>query len=309
MNLRERRIGTGSAERSSHRASLRVAVCAVAAWVGGDVVNAAGLKPKTLEAFQLYVSVTETRMETELDSETPLLWVDRLPDSEREEAYAHLRAGELVIEQLETRQHGKKIKVPDGLIHHWIGTVLIPDVSLERTLATVQDYDRWSVLYEPNVRQSRLLHRDGSRFKVYLQVIIRRIVTVVLNTEYDIEYVHLDDHHVHARSFSTRITEVEHPGTIRERERPEGQDRGFLRRVRNYCLFEERTGDTYMQCESVSLSADIPLLLKVFIQPIVNDIPKRVFTFMLEATRTRLTCRQRGSQEPSRDAVRRLAAP
>lgn len=307
MNCRELRIGTGSAERSSQLASLRVAVCAIAASVGADVVNAAGLKPKTLEAFQRYVTITEARMEAELDSDTPLLWVDRLPDNEREEAYAHLRAGELVIEQLETRQHGRKIKVPDALIHHWIGTVLIPDVTLERTIATVQDYDQWSVLYEPNVRQSRLLHRDGSRFKVYLQVFIRRIVTVVLNTEYDIEYVHLDDHHASARSFSTRIAEVEHPGTMAEREKPEGQDRGFLRRVRNYCWFEERAGDTYMQCESVSLSADIPLLLKVFIQPIVNDIPKRVFTFMLEATRTRLTGRQRGSQETSRDVVTRLA--
>ena len=271
-------------------ASLRVAWWTIALSVGTvAAVNTAELKPKTREAFDRYVKVTEARMETEVESEAPFLWVDRLPDADRAEAYARLRAGELVIERLETRETGKKIKVPDGKIHHWIGTVLLPGVTLERTLETVQDYDRWYEIYEPNVRQSRLLHHDGSRFKVYLQVVIRKVVTVVLNTEYDIEYGHLDDHHAFARSFSTRIVEVEHPGTMEEREKPEGQDRGFLWRMRNYCLFEERAGDTYMQCEAVSLSRGIPVLLKVFIRPFVNGIPKSVFTFMMEATRTRLT--------------------
>ena len=171
-----------------------------------------------------------------------------------------LRAGELVIERLETRDTGtgEKIKVPDGKIHHWIATVVISGATLERTLETIQDYDRWDELYETDVQRSRLLHRDGSRFKVYFQLFLRTVVTVVLNTEYDIEYVHLGDHCAYARTVSTRIVEVEHPDTEQEREKPEGQDRGFLWRMRNYCLFQERAGDMYVQCESVSLSRGTP---------------------------------------------------
>ena len=208
-----------------------------------------------------------------------------------------LRAGELVIERLETRDTGtgEKIKVPDGKIHHWIATVVISGATLERTLETIQDYDRWDELYETDVQRSRLLHRDGSRFKVYFQLFLRTVVTVVLNTEYDIEYVHLGDHCAYARTVSTRIVEVEHPDTEQEREKPEGQDRGFLWRMRNYCLFQERAGDMYVQCESVSLSRGIPLLLRVFIRPCVDGIPKSVLTSFLEATRTHLT-----SGQPSR---------
>ena len=98
-----------------------------------------------------------------------------------------------------------------------------------------------------------------------------------------------------ARTVSTRIVEVEHPDTKQEREKPEGQDRGFLWRMRNYCLFEERADDMYVQCESVSLSRGIPLLLRVFIRPFVDGIPKSVLTSFLEATRTHLT-----SGQPSR---------
>ena len=148
---------------------LVLAFCfaALAAVVG---VDAAELKPQTVEAFDRYVRVTETRMTTELDGEAAFLWVDRLPDAENEEAYQKLRAGEVVIEKLETRDDGDKIEIPSGKVHHWVGTVLIPNVTLEQTIAMVQDYDRYAEIYAPQVRESRLLSRDGNRFKVRAQL-------------------------------------------------------------------------------------------------------------------------------------------
>jgi hypothetical protein len=53
--------------------------------------------------------------------------------------YAQLRQGEIIIEQLETLESAKHIKVPDGLIHHWIAASFIPGVSLQQTLALLQD--------------------------------------------------------------------------------------------------------------------------------------------------------------------------
>ena len=95
-------------------ARLRVVGCVLAVWgCAVALVNAAELKTKTLEAWERYVTVTEARMQTQLDGEAPFLWVDSLVDDEREAVYARLRGGEVVIDKLETREHGDKIGSPD----------------------------------------------------------------------------------------------------------------------------------------------------------------------------------------------------
>ena len=281
---------TQTAEGATHPASSLVWLLTLVVWTGVVVaLGAAELKPQTIEAFDRYVEVTEARMQIEVAGEAPFLWVDRLPDDDRDEAFAALRAREVVIDRLETRDGGEKIKVPDGTIHHWVGTVLIPGVTLEQTMALVQDYDRYAEIYSPDVRRSKLLSRDGSRFRVYLQLFKQKVVTVVLNTEYDAEFVRLDDQRAYVPSRSTRIVEVEHPDTPDEHERPEGRDRGFMWRFNNYCSYEERSGDTYMQCESITLTRGIPFFLSVFVRPFVNGIPKDGLTFSLEAARRHLT--------------------
>jgi hypothetical protein len=267
-----------------------VVVCTAAGWLSAvAVVNAAELTAKTLEAWERYVTVTEARMQTELDEEAPFLWVDSLEDDEREEVYARLRDGEVVIDKLETRENGDKIKVPDGKIHHWIGTSLIPGVTLDETIALVQDYPRYPEIYSPDVREARVLERDGSRFRVYFEFYTKKVWTVVLNTEHDVEYLFLDEARAHVPSRSTRIQEVEHPDTPDEREKPEGDDRGTMWRFNNYCSFEAREGDIYMQCESISLSRGIPFMVRAFVGPFVNGLPRDKLTFNLESTRSRLT--------------------
>ena len=88
---------------------------------------------------------------------------------------------------------------------------------------------------------------------------------------------------------TTRIVEVEHPDSPKEREKPVGRDRGFLWRLNTYCSFEQRDTDTYMQCESVSLTRGIPFILSAFIRPFVTGIPRETLTFTLEAARRYLT--------------------
>ena len=285
------RSATGAARpASSLVAPLTVSVCTIAAWISAvAVVNAAELKAKTLEAWERYVTVTEARMQTELEGEAPFLWVDRLADDEREEAYARLRAGEVVIERLETRDGDDKIDMPDGRVHRWIGTALIPGVTLDQTMALVQDYPRYAEIYGPDVRESRVLEQDGSRFRVYFQFYTKKVWTVVLNTEHDVEYQLLDDARAYVPSRSTRIVEIEHPDTPDEREKPEGTDRGTMWRFNNYCSFEARDGDIYMQCESISLSRGIPFLVRAFVGPFVNGLPRDKLTFNLGATRRHLT--------------------
>ena len=263
--------------------------CTAAGWLSAaSLVNAAELKPKTVEAWDRYVTVTEARMQTEHDGEAPFLWVDRLADDDREQAYARLRNDEIVIERLETRENGDKIKVPDGKIHHWIGTSLIRGVTLDQTIGLVQDYDRYAEIYSPDVRKSRLLSQDGSRFRVYFQYFTKKVWTVVLNAVHDVEYRSLGETRAFVPSYSTRILEVEHPDTPDEREKPEGNDRGTMWRFNVYCAFEARESDVYMQCESLSLSRGIPFIAKPFVGPMINGLSRDKLMFSLEATRRHL---------------------
>ena len=193
---------------------------ALVAW--SAPVGAAELRADTLDAFNRYVRVTESRMDVELRGKAPFLWVDRLDGSAREDAYARLKRGDIVVSRLVTRDAGRTIDSPHGLIHHWTGTTFIPGATVERTVALMQGYDTYQDIYAPNVQRSRTIARQGDRFTVYLQLFMKKIIGVVLNTENDVRYTQLTPSRVHVRSYSTRIAEVREPGTT-------GRDRSARR--------------------------------------------------------------------------------
>ena len=89
----------------------------------------------------------------------------------------------------------------------------------------------------------------------------------------------------HSRSTAVRIAQVENAGSRDEREKPPGDDGGFLWRMETWWRMEERDGGTYVQSESVSLTRDIPAGLGWLIRPFVTSIPRESLTFTLEATR------------------------
>jgi len=128
--------------------------------------HAAELQSRTAVAFDRYVAATEARMAGKRAGDGPFLWVDRQPQAARLDADRRLLAGEVVIDRLRTRDtSGDDIDIPKGMVHHWVGTVLLPGVALDETLAMVQDYDRYAEIYTPNVEQSALLGREGNRFR------------------------------------------------------------------------------------------------------------------------------------------------
>ena len=93
------------------------------------------LEPSTLEAFNHYVQVTEARIDKEVSRPGAFLYLEGLPEPRRSEVRASLRRGDIYMEPLETRDgSGSTIEAPDGLIHHWIGAVFIPGVSLHQVL-------------------------------------------------------------------------------------------------------------------------------------------------------------------------------
>jgi hypothetical protein len=244
----------------------------------------AELQPRTIAAFDRYVQVSEARM----NAGAPFLWIDRLPAPEQGSRRNELRQGSLLIERVTTTEGGKEISIPDGLVHHWIGLVFVPGATVDSALALLQDYDRHADIYKPAVASSKLLAREGDTFRVYLRFFMRKVITVVVNSEHEARFSREGRDRARSRIYSTRIAEVENPDTPREREMPVGQDGGYLWRLYTYWRFLERDGGTYVQCESITLTRGIPVGLGWLIRPFVTSIPRESLEFTLTTTRRTL---------------------
>ena len=258
---------------------------AVADFTQGAEPEPAKLRANTLEAFDRYVKLTKARNEEELKRGTSLLWIDQLPAPERAEAYAALKRGEVKMKKLEMLDSGKPIACPGGIIHHWTGVMFIAKAKLDEVLRMLEDYNKHSVYYGPDVERSKIESRSGDHFRVFLRFRRHKVITVVLNTEHEIDYFHDGPERAHSRSSAVRIAEVENPGKSDEREKPPGDDGGFLWRMETWWRMEERDGGVYVQSEVVSLTRDIPVVLSWVIKPFVTSIPKETLTATLVATR------------------------
>lgn len=243
------------------------------------------LKNETREAFERYVKLVEARNEEEIERGTSLLWVDGLPREQRAAAYAALERGEVKVRKLEALENGKAIRCPGGMIHHWTGVVFIPRARLDDVLSVLKDYDKHSVYYAPDVERSKLESREGDHFRVFLRFRRHKVITVVLNTEHEVQYFRDAPGWAHSRSTAVRIAEVENAGKSEEREKTPGDDNGFMWRMETWWRMEERDGGVYVQSEVASLTRDIPAVLSWMIRPFVTGIPKESLTFTLEATR------------------------
>src|SRR5262245_17014468 len=247
-------------------------------------VYAADLQPRTVAAFDRYVRATEAQMSPE-----PFLRIDALPEAERSRKMTDLRRGELYVERLQTREAGKNIDVPGGLIHHWLGAVFVAGAKLDQAVSLMQDYDRHAEIFRPAIARSKLVSRDGDVFKVDLRFSMKKVITVVVNTENEARFTRLGPDRVQSRIYSLRVAEVEDPGTPQEKENPVGHDGGYLWRLYTYWRFLERDGGTYVQCEAISLTRGIPMGFGWLIGPFVTSIPRESLAFTLETARKTLS--------------------
>lgn len=250
------------------------------------------LKPQTIEAYDRYVRLNQDRIQKHIASGKPFLWFESQSDTQCREVETELRAGRVSVEHIRLEHEGKKVNAPDALIHHWVGVVFIPGATVPQVLALVQDYGNHATVYKPDVMQSRILERKGSDYKVFFRFLKKKLgITSVLNTDHDVKYEILGPKHATSRSFTTRIAEVDNAGKPGEKEKPVGNDSGFLWRLDTWWRFEERDGGVYVQCETVSLSRDIPFGLGWVIGPFVKSVPKESLAFTLGTTRNTLMTR------------------
>lgn len=253
------------------------------------VLTAAELKPATSAAFDRYVTLTEQRIASEVGNAQKFLWIDALPRERSAEVARGLRQGGVIIERLRTMDGSKQIDVPDGLIHHWVGTVFVPGTTVSGAVALMQNYDRHSEYFAPAIARSKTLEHDADRFRVALRFHVKKIISVTMDTENTAEFFHPAADRAYSRIRSTRVTEISGAGTPQEKPKPAGEENGFMWNLNTYWRFAERDGGTYIQCESLTLTRDVPFALAWIIRPIVTQMPRESLTFTLAKARTALT--------------------
>ena len=264
---------------------IGVIFCLAAA---ASVAVAAALEADTAAAFQRYVRLTEQRITSEVAKTDAFLWIDTLAPARRTALLKGLQQGGVIIERLQTRDGSREIDAPNGLIHHWLGLVFVPNVSVKQAVALMQDYDHHSKYFAPAIAASKVLERDGNRFKIALRFHVKKIITVTMDTQNDAEFFHPSPDRAHSRIRSTRVSEIADVGTPREKEKPAGEEQGFMWNLNTYWRFLERDGGTYIQCESLTLSRDVPFALAWIIRPIVTQMPKESLTFTMGKARDAL---------------------
>ncbi|MFZ0959378.1 MAG: hypothetical protein WAO35_00620 [Terriglobia bacterium] len=250
-------------------------------------VISADLEPKTLEAFNRYAQATETRIDKELTRPGAFLYLEGLPEPKRSATLAGIRKGDIYMEPLQTRDaSGAVIEAPDGLIHHWIGAVFIPGATLRQILDLVQDYDHHQDIYKLEVVRSKLIRHEGNNYQIYYRLVKKKIITITLNTNHDVQYFPVDSTHCWSRSVATRIAEVVDAGQPDEHEKPIGHDGGFLWRLNSHWRFEEKDQGVYVEVESISLTRDIPMGFGWMIRPFVTSIPRESLLNTLNSMRS-----------------------
>jgi hypothetical protein len=248
-----------------------------------QTVKAVQLSPRTLEAFDTYIQHAEMEMEQTLHGIGPFLWSRQTPERTQEVDR------EKVVAQFWTGR--APVKVPNGLIHDWIAATFIPDSSIQEIFAVIQNYDNYKNIYKPEVIASRLIgHRDND-FQIYLRLLKKKVITVVLDTEHEVQYRQVDRTRWVCRSYTTRIAEVENAGSENERVLQPDAGYGFLWRLYSYWRFEERNAGVVVECRAISLTRDVPFGLGWVIEPIIQKLPKESLINTLVATRQALCTR------------------
>lgn len=282
-------VATSSSRPAStwiFRAALVVALASVATSAAADTMEAL-LQARTAKDFARYVAAVEARSAREIEAHQAFLDIERQAPAQLARTLAALRKGEIIVARGVARDDASsEIQIDGGLINHWRGTVFVPHVKLDAMLKVLQEPQSDKHKQE-EVLSSRVVSRDGDRQKVFLRVRRTKFVTAVYDTDYDVEYRRLDGDRALSNSISTRIVEIEHAGTPRERALPEGNDRGFLWRLNTYWRYKQLDGGVLVEIESLTLSRSLPPFIGGLIRPIVNNTARESMTRTLASVRAR----------------------
>jgi hypothetical protein len=202
----------------------------------------------------------------------------------RQERDARLERGELIIEHLTPAGAANP---PGALLHHWRGTAFVAGATAA-DFERLKDFNAYPQLFSPQVVRARILSSYSGgvpdHFTAVMRVRQKHLITVVMDTTYDVGFGRVDARHGYSISRSTKIAEIDSPDTPKERALSDAEEHGFLWRLNTYWRYEERDGGLYLQIESISLTRAIPAGLGWALRPYVESVPRESLEFTLLST-------------------------
>jgi hypothetical protein len=205
-------------------------------------------QPETVAMWERYVTATEARLERTRRS---------------------LTAGASTSDAIAAA--GDSIQVPSGTISDWRGSVFVPGITLDRLLDGLQHPG--TPPPQEDIVSSRVLERGPDLLRVSIRLVRRAIVSVTYDTEHEMRFRRWAPGLATARSVATRIEEVG------------GTDHGFLWRLHSYWRYEQVDGGVLVNLESLTLSRNVPSLVRPIAAPLVNRIARESMLRTLEALR------------------------
>jgi hypothetical protein len=247
----------------------------VAVFVAAPVGAVGEPGPAAVSGFNSYVSEVEARLARQHESRDGFFGGAALGA----ESAGRLRRGELIVEQMTPAGGG----LQGAMLHHWRGSAFAAEATAADFERLMKDFDAYPLRFSPQVVRASLLTQRGDNLQASMRVRQKHVITVVMDTSYDVSFGRLDAQHGYSVSRSTRISEIDAPGTGRERALSSEEEHGFLWRLNTYWSYEERDGGLYMQIESVSLTRSIPTGLGWAVRPYVESVPRESLEFTLRA--------------------------
>jgi len=242
-------------------------------------VYAAELKPETLAAWDQYIQTANLHMQRRLQPTGRFLWIDETPDLAR-----RVHSGEIVASPIGERSPRK---IPNGLIHHWIGAAFVSHAGLADIFAVVQAFDRYKEFYAPLVVDSKPMGRGASDFRFSMVLLNKALFSkTALDCECKASYSRLDSKRWYSVGSSTRIRQIEDYSQPGEHELAPDVGAGYIWRLYSLSRFEERDGGVYIEVEAIALSRDIPVTLRWLADPIVRRVSRSSLLTSLQQTRT-----------------------
>jgi hypothetical protein len=244
------------------------------------LAGAAELKQSESDAFDRHTLAIERAIE----SSQGQLWFESHAGR-----LAVVRSGKVSVEPA----LGKPTFAVDGaLVHDWVAAAFVPGGRAADLVALLQDADRAKNHFGPEVNASRLIRRDGDTLVTYIQLKKKKIITVLLDSEYLSRFYLLPGGRGYNLARSTKIQEIRDPGSRKQRTLPPGTGYGFLWRINSYWVWQERDGGLYFECRVISLTRDIPRGLGWILEPMVTSLPRESLTRTVESARAAVIARQ-----------------
>jgi hypothetical protein len=244
--------------------ALRITALALFA---GITARSAELNKETLDAWNAYITGENAKVKQRASEGHGFFWADAVPDR-----FNEIRtSGPFVSPEGEHNP----THIVNGLIHHWVGAIFIPDATIADVFSVTRDYAHYKDYYKPGVADAAVSMRSAYRDEFTIRFVNPSILSKTsLQGSYVTDFVQVNPKRWYTVSETTSMCEIKNFGCPNEKRLQPDEGSGYIWRLYSTGRLEERDGGVLLEIEAIALSRDIPGALRWFVDPIVRRISR-----------------------------------